>query len=117
MYAAKAQTISEGLRSLADWIDVHHVDLEESDLSGPVRLLLCRINREQFIASIPLLDGQYEIDDDGKFLNLIRRFGPLELHLYIEKDRIGERVERMRTTTDWELAPEVAAAIAPEAVA
>lgn len=115
----RAQNLSEGLRDLADWIDRHSTDLEQSDLSQNIRLLMCRIDRDEFVASVPLLEGQYEVDTDTdtKYLALIRWFGPVGLHLYIEKAKVGERVERMRPATDWELDPDVAAAITPEAVA
>lgn len=118
MDIATAQQHAAGLRELADWIEEHSGHLKDSDFSMSPRFLLCRLTRDEFIESVPLLEGQYSvIGDKAGYLTLERTFGPVRVELYIDKDKVGDRVERVRTTTEWALAPEVVAAITPEAVA
>lgn len=110
--APTAATHAQGLRDLADWLEANADILTGSDLGSPIKLYFCRIDRDEFVEAAQRLGGgDYEVK--GKYLQVRRPFGPIEVHLYIDADKVGRSKTRLRETVEYEIDPEILAALEP----
>jgi hypothetical protein len=114
---ATATSHAEGLRELADWIEENEEALRPNDLGSSPVLLLCRIDKDEFLVTARALGPEHaEIERDGHHLNVTRRFGPIKVQVYIDHGKVGTAKTTMRPTTEWELDADVREALNEAAV-
>ncbi len=108
----RAAEYAAGLRELADWIEEHHELVSEGDLMR-AHFLMCRLDRDQFLELSQAVGGKRLPDlDRGKWFTTGREFGPFLVQVYIAQEAVGSEVKRMRETTEFEIDPDVLAALA-----
>ena len=110
---AAAISYAAGLRELADWIDENEGLLKAHDFSPRSTLLICRGEKDEFLEAAQALGIEHsEMEQKGRYLNVTRHFGPIDVQVYIDAVKVGTPTTRLRPTTEWELDPEVSTAFA-----
>lgn len=114
----EAVSVAEGLRELADWVEANEEMLTPSDLSATQTLLICRVDKDEFIAAAHALGVEHsEVNNDRRYLNVTRRFGPIKVQVFIDASKVGAATERMRPTTEYQIDADVRSALGIKAVA
>jgi predicted Co/Zn/Cd cation transporter (cation efflux family) len=106
----EAHEYAQGLREFADWIEEHAELLSDHSDLRSTTVMLCRIDREEFVELAVALDGEQDTDDRSHF-SVIREFGGLTVKAFTNYEVVGTAIPRMREITEWELDPDVRVAL------
>jgi hypothetical protein len=87
------RTASQGLRELADYLERHpEVKMEYE------RIILFVQTKEE-LASIARTAGPFDKRWYGDWFELARSFGPIDLSINIEREKVCRKVETVKTVT------------------
>lgn len=98
----------QGLRDFADWIE-RHPEIDGKIDPTSRRILIHSSDREKLLENLLLLEGQGVAERDRQWLQVVRKFGPCEVQVYIDADKVGDITTRREEVevSDWEPHPEL----------
>lgn len=88
-----ASEYSAGLRDFADWVDANAEFLEGESfvLDNPLRFAIYALTAEEFARTVRMVGKAVKVPDD-KWMNVQRRFGPVVVEVFTDRDIVCRKV-------------------------